>query len=162
MKQWNVTDVNGTTHTVGYGKGFSKNKIIVDGETYKVKSSNWFINVIDYSIDFPGTNCHIVVIGNSAKLSVNGTFLDNGKPYEPVSGIPAWIWVLVGLSVIGGYFFGGLLCLAIGCAMSVFYLQAGLHKKTGLVIVLFLVFLVIAALCFWLNLNFVMNNSYYY
>mgnify|MGYP006972473778 CR=1 FL=1 len=35
---------------IQYKKGVFKNKIIIDGEIHKIKSSNMFINVIDYGI----------------------------------------------------------------------------------------------------------------
>ena len=56
MKSWTVQSSDGISHTIQYKKGF-RNKLIVDGETYKLKSSNWCINLIDYSIDFEGAEC---------------------------------------------------------------------------------------------------------
>ena len=150
---WTITDSNGITHQLGIQiKTFGGPQITVDGNLYRVKSSNWLVNVIDYSVDFPGANCHIVMIGGKARLVVNGTYNDDGTPYEPVASVPAWIWVLVGLSIIGGWFFGGLLCAAIGVAFSTVYISAALQKKTGKVITMFVIFLVIILLFFGLQL----------
>ncbi len=150
---WTITDSNGMTHQLGIQiKTFGGPQITVDGNLYRVKSSNWLVNVIDYSVDFPGANCHIVMIGGKARLVVNGTYNDDGTPYEPVASVPAWIWVLVGLSIIGGWFFGGLLCAAIGVAFSTVYISAALQKKTGKVITMFVIFLVIILLFFGLQL----------
>ena len=107
-KEWNVTDSAGNVHKVQCNLGgFGGNKVIVDNDTYKLKSSNWFINVVDYQINLPGASCNLVIIGNNIRLSVNGVFLDDGKPYEPVSNVPVWEWVLVGISFVGGFFFNG-------------------------------------------------------
>ena len=144
---WTITDSNGIQI-----KTFGGPQITVDGNLYRVKSSNWLVNVIDYSVDFPGANCHIVMIGGKARLVVNGTYNDDGTPYEPVASVPAWIWVLVGLSIIGGWFFGGLLCAAIGVAFSTVYISAALQKKTSKVITMFVIFLVIILLFFGLQL----------
>lgn len=147
---WMVTDSNGISHTIER-KG---NKVTVDGAVYKVKSSNWFIQAIDYQILFPGINCNMVVIGNKADLAVNGTYLSSGRQYEPLGNIPAWIWVLVAVSVIGGWFFGGILCMAIGCALSVVYVQSYLERKMNKLWIAFGAFVVIAVLFFVLQLMF--------
>ncbi|ABR36473.1 hypothetical protein [Clostridium beijerinckii] len=137
MKKWEV-EADGIKHTIEYKVGFTK-KIIVDGETYKVKSSNAFINLIDYAISFGDTDCRLVVIGAKADLAVNGTFLGSKKPYEPISNLPVWIYVLVGLSILGGMLFAGILSLIVGLLMSILYIQFGLKKKTGPVIACFII-----------------------
>lgn len=128
-KKWEI-EVDGVKHEIEYKAGFGR-KIIIDGELHKVKSSNWFINVIDYEIKFNETVCQLVVIGAKANLAVNGTFLGSNEPYIPVSGVPSWIWVLVGISTLGGFFFAGLLALLVGLFMSMLYVQFGLQKKNG-------------------------------
>lgn len=145
--EWTISDSNGMAHKLG----IRGTNITVDSNTYKVKSSNWLINVIDYSVDFPGANCHIVAIGNKARLAVNGVYNDDGTPYEPVAGIPAWIWVLVALSILGGWFFGGLLCAAIGVAFSTMYVSAALNKNNKKVFISFAIFVVIALAFLALN-----------
>ena len=132
MRKWEVM-VDGVKHEIEYTLGL-KRKIIVDGEPYKAKSSNMFINVVDYGISFGDTDCKLVVIGNKADLAVNGTFLGSNKPYEPVNNMPAWIWVLVGISILGGILFAGILSFLVGLLMSILYIQFGIQKKTGPVI----------------------------
>lgn len=152
-KTWTITDGNGVKHDLGIDiKVFGGPEIKVDSNTYKIKSSNWFVNVIDYSVDFPGANCHIVMIGKNARLAVNGTYTDDQSTYEPVNAIPAWVWVLVALSVLGGWFFGGLICAAIGCAFSTIYISSAMQKSPGKAIGAFVGFLVIAALFFAVNM----------
>lgn len=145
MTSWEVTDSNGAVHTITCKVG-GKTKITVDGELYKVKSSNWFINIVDYEIDIPGANCHVVAIGKNIDLAVNGVYRSNGDAYEPVSNLPAWVWVLVALSVIGGFFCGGVLCMAIGCIFSTLYVQFAVKKQIKLTILMFAVFLFIAGI----------------
>ena len=83
---WTVTDANGIAHQLGCAvKTFGGPEITVDGNTYKVKSSNFLVNVVDYSVDFPGVNCHIVMVGKKARLVVNGVYDDDKTPYEPVA-----------------------------------------------------------------------------
>lgn len=150
---WTITDGNGTTHELSCKvKTFGGPEITVDGNTYRVKSSNWLINLIDYSVDFPGVNCHIVMIGNKARLAVNGTYNDDQTPYEPVSSIPAWVWVLAGLSVIGGWFFGGVLFAVIGAAFSTLYVSAVLKKNNSKAIIFFVLFAVLCAIWFGVQL----------
>ncbi|MFT8350912.1 hypothetical protein [Clostridium saccharoperbutylacetonicum] len=132
MKKWEV-DVDGVKHVIQYKAGITR-KIIVDGEKYKAKSSNIFINVIDYGITFGNTDCKLVVIGNKADLAVNGTFLGSQKPYEPVSNVASWVWIFVGLSILGGYLLAGFLSLLVGILGSMLYIQFGIQKKNGKVI----------------------------
>lgn len=150
---WTISDSNGMNHSISCKvKTFGGPEISVDTNTYRVKSSNWFVNLVDYAVDFPGANCHVVMIGGKSRLAVNGTYQDDGSRYEPVTSIPAWVWVLVAISVIGGWFFGGLLCLVIGAALSTVYISAALQKNTTKVIIAFVAFLVIAAVFFGLNM----------
>ena len=52
-KQWTVTAADGMNHVIEY-KGRS---LLVDGQKYPLKSSNWFIQLIDYAINFGETQC---------------------------------------------------------------------------------------------------------
>ena len=117
--------------------GFGGNKVIIDNDSYKLKSSNWFIVVVDYQINLPGAVCNLVIIGNNIRLAVNGVFLDDGKPYEPVSNVPVWTWILVAVSCIGGFLFAGILGMCIGAVCSMFAIKAVLDKKAGLAVGLF-------------------------
>ena len=133
-KSWSFTDMNGRQHNIEYKSGFS-NKLIIDGNTYKVKSQNWFINVLDYSIEIAGTDIRLVVIGNKADVAINGVYIGSGEPYIPIqANTPAYVWVLVGISTIGVYFLFGLFSALIGIIMSTFYVKLALNKKTGAVI----------------------------
>lgn len=151
---WTITDSNGTAHNLECkSKAFSGSQITVDTNTYKVKSSNWFVNLIDYTVDFPGVSCHIVMIGNKARLVVNGKYSDDGMAYEPITGIPAWTWALVAFSVLGGWFFGGILCCAVGVVFSAIYVSGALEKKTRAVALAFVGFIVIVLIFLALNLT---------
>jgi len=154
MKKWEV-EVDGVRHLIQYKKGF-KNTIIVDGETYKAKSSNWFINILDYAIQFGDTTCQLVIVGTKVDLAVNGIFMGSNKPYEPISNVPALSWVFVGISTIGGLILCGIWGLLTGILMSTVYIQKGLEKKTGFIIGAFigcsaiqiLIFVVISSLLY--------------
>lgn len=151
---WSVTDCNGVAHTISFNRKWTgKMEIQVDMDVYQVKSSNWFINLVDYEIMLPGTNCHVVVIGNKVDLTINGVYVSNGKPFEPINKLPAWIWVLVGLSVIGGFLFGGWLFMFLGAAISMFALQLIMNKKTGIAILLYCIFAVVLALWFMVQIR---------
>lgn len=133
---WEV-EADGVKHSIQFKPGVFKSKIIVDGETYKVGSSNKFMRLIDYAISFGSTKCNLVVIGNKVDLAVDGVFLESQKPYEPISGLPSWIWVLVGISCLGGWLIAGLFAILIGVIMSMLYIQLGLQKKKKSIIACF-------------------------
>lgn len=157
---WTITDGNGMTHELGIRfKTFGGLEIVVDGNKYKAKSSNWFINLIDYSVDFPGANCHIVMVGNKIRLAVNGTYNDDQTPYEPISSIPSWVYVLTGLSVVGGFFVGKWVFAAIGAAFSSLYITAALKKNNSKIIIFFIIFVVLCAI--WYGVQLLMFPSLY-
>ena len=56
------------------------------------------------------------------------------------------------MSAIGGWFFGGILCMAIGVGLSTIYIQGYLEKKMNKVWIAFGAFVVIAILFFILQL----------
>lgn len=148
-KEWNVTDGLGNNHLVRFEVGgLGGMKVTVDQDTQKAKSTNSFIRVLDYQISLPGAMCNLVVVGNKIRLAVNGTYVEDGQPYEPVANIPAWVWALVAISVIGGWFFAGLIGICVGLVMSMLYIKMSLDKKTGAVIALFAAFLVLLLLLF--------------
>lgn len=147
MRKWEV-ESDGVKHEIQYKTGLRK-KLIVDGDTHKVKSSNAFINVIDYGITFGNTECKLVVIGNKADLAVNGTFLGSKKTYEPISNIPVYVWVLVGVSTLGGYLLSGIFSLLAGLFLSSLYIQFGLQKKKGAIVGSFIACTVIQVLIFF-------------
>ena len=147
MKKWEI-EADGVKHVIQYKKSFSKNIIIVDDDTYKVKSSNMFINLLDYGISFGSTECKLVVIGGKVDLAVNGTFLGSKQPYQPISNAAPFIWVLVGISTLGGLILSGIFALIVGVLMSVLYIQFGMKKKNGAVIGCFIGCTIIQLLIF--------------
>ena len=106
---WTVTDSMGNLHQIMFKKGFGGAKCIVDGDTYKMKSKNWVVWMADHQISIPGAECNLVVVGNKIRLAVNGTYLEDGTPYEPIRNIPTWINVLTLLNFVFGWFMFGLI-----------------------------------------------------
>lgn len=123
---WTV-NAGGVNHQIEYKA--SKQKLIVDGETYKVKSSNWFIRLIDYAINFGDVTCRLVVIGNKADLAVNGTYVGSGQAYEPVGNIPVAVTIFSGVSVVLGFLMNGWLGMAVGALLAALYFNTYLKKK---------------------------------
>ncbi|MBW6409862.1 hypothetical protein [Clostridium weizhouense] len=136
MKNWKV-EVDGISHTVEYKKGF-RNKVIIDGEVQKLKSSSSITNLIDYEICFGDTKCNLVVIGKEVDLAVNGVYLNKGTKYEPVSALPSWVLVLSAINILGGLLLTGVLGMCIGSLFSMLYIQASHKKKKGAVIMWFI------------------------
>ncbi|KEZ91796.1 MULTISPECIES: hypothetical protein [Clostridia] len=136
-KTWEV-DCDGVRHTVEYRAGFGT-KVIVDGQPNKVKSSNWFINMIDYAFSFGDTQCHLTVIGTKTDLAVNGVFQGSGEPYEPLGRTPSWVYVMLAINIIGPFIFGGgIFGALVGVIFGTKYTQSALRKKTGVAIGVFI------------------------
>lgn len=138
-KTWTV-NANGVNHTIEYNGWV----LFVDGAKYKLKSANWFVQMIDYAVNFGDVQSRLVVIGNKVDLAVNGRYLGSGQPYEPLASIPAWVSVLSGISCVMGFLLNSWLGLAIGCLLGVLYFKTFLKKKrASSVIIAF----VIATVC---------------
>ena len=125
-KTWTV-NANGTNHSIEY----KRNRLIVDGQIYKLKSSNWFVQMIDYSVSFGDVECRLVVIGNKVDLAVNGRFLGSGEPYKPLPSIPVWVSIFAGISVVLGFLMNDWLGLCIGILLGVLYFNLFLKKEKG-------------------------------
>ena len=127
---WTVTDSMGNPHQITFKRGFGGAKCIVDGDTYKMKSKNWVIWMADHQISIPGAECNLVVIGNKTRLAVNGTYLEDGTPYEPIRNIPVWLNVLVGINAVIGTFMYDMLGLAITVLLALLTYKLTLSQKT--------------------------------
>lgn len=137
-KSWSFTDENGQKHSIEYKAGFGL-KLIVDGTTYKLKSQSKFINVIDYYVRIAGTGINLVAIGNKVDVAVGGIFIGSGEPYEPVQvNTPAWVWVLVGVSVLVGGLLNGAIGAALAAVFSTLYVSAAFSKQMGKVVLGFI------------------------
>ncbi len=136
MKKTWTLNVDGINHTIEY----KRNWLIVDGEKYKLKSANFFIQMIDYSIHFGDKECRLVVIGNKVDLAVDGVYLGSGQPYEPVGNIPVWVSVLAAISVIFGFLMNSWVGACIGALLGALYFNMFLKKKKAApVIVVFII-----------------------
>lgn len=145
-KSWSFTDTYGKEHSIVYKAGFGL-KLIVDGTSYKLKSQNWFVNVIDYSIEIAGSDIRLVAIGNKVDVAINGVYIGSGERYVPVqANTPAWVWVLVGVSAIVGFLLNSALGIVVAVAFSTFYINYAIAGKKGKVIAVFLVWVVVQAL----------------
>lgn len=152
-KEWLVADSMGNNHQISFRRGaFGGAKCIVDGDTYKMKSKNWVIWMADHQISIPGAECNLVVIGNKIRLAVNGTYLEDGTPYEPIRNIPVWLNVLVGLNAVIAAFMFGVLGLAVAILLDFLTYKMSLSKKNGpamaIQIALLVVLLVITVILF--------------
>lgn len=150
-KSWSFTDMYGTEHSIVYKNGWGL-KLIVDGTTYKLKSQNWFVNVIDYSIMIAGSDIRLVAIGNKVDVAINGVYLGSGEKYVPVqANTPAWVWVLVGISVIVGIVCNAALGAVVGVCFGTIYINCGISGKKGKVIAAFIAWVVIQAIMLYLS-----------
>ena len=134
-KQWTVTAADGMNHVIEY-KGRS---LLVDGQKYPLKSSNRFIQLIDYAINFGETQCRLVVMGNKVDLAVNGRYLGSGEPYQPIASLPVYVSVLAGISCVLGFLMNSWLGLCLGVLIGVMYFNLALKKKNGIIVVAFII-----------------------
>ena len=144
---WTVTDSMGNAHqNMSWRGAFGGAKCIVDGDTYKMKSNNWAIWMADHQISIPGAECNLVVIGNKIRLAVNGTYLEDGAPYEPIRNIPAWLNVLVVVNAVIGVFMFGMIGLAVNVLLALLTFKLSLGKKNMPAMIIQIVLLVIMLL----------------
>lgn len=141
---WTVTDSMGNPHQIMFKKGaFGGAKCIVDGDTYKMKSKNWVIWMADHQISIPGAECNLVVVGNKIRLAVNGTYLEDGTPYEPIRNIPTWLNVLVGINAVIAVFMFGMIGLAIAVLLDLLTYKLSLSQKNTIALVIQMALLVV-------------------
>lgn len=141
-KEWMVTDSMGNNHQISFNKGFGGAKCIVDGDTYKMKSKNFVIWMADHQISIPGAECNLVVVGNKVRLAVNGTYLEDGTPYEPIRNIPVWLNVLTILNLIIAAFLFGVIGACISILVALLAYKLSLNRKNGVALAIELIFMV--------------------
>ena len=129
QKSWNVT-INGVSQNIE----FKGSKILINGEVYKVKSQNWFVQLVDYPIMIDGTELRVVAVGNDVRLAVNGIYEGSGERYIPLNKVPVISNVFIAISCIGGFLLCGIIGMLIGILFSQFYVKKGLSGKIGAVI----------------------------
>lgn len=151
-KTWSVTDSMGNNHHITFQKGvFGGAKCIVDGDAYKMKSKNWVIWMADHQISIPGAECNLVVIGNKVRLAVNGTYLEDGTPYEPIRNIPVLLNVLVGINAVATIFMFGVLGFCLNILADLLCYKLSLSRKNTIAYVIQIVWLVLVlGLGIWL------------
>ena len=94
---------------------------------------NWFIQLIDYAINFGETQCRLVVMGNKVDLAVNGRYLGSGEPYQPIASLPVYVSVLAGISCVLGFLMNSWLGLCLG---AVSYTHLDVYKRQELLFVM--------------------------
>lgn len=146
-REWNVTDGMGNMHHITYkAGGFGGAKYMIDNDTYKCKSKNWFVMLADVQINMPGAECNLVVVGNSARLAVNGVYIDDNTPYEPVRNMPKWVTVMIAICGIFGFLGASYIGVLVSVFVDMFSIKLCLKGKNGAAIGLFVGFLVIIAI----------------
>lgn len=143
--EWSVTDSMGNVHHIMYKVGFFGRKYVIDNDTYKCKSKNWFVMLADNQISMPGAECNLVVIGNSVRLAVNGVYLDDGTPYVPVRNLPSWVNVMIVICAVFGLLSAAYLGLLLSIFVDVFSIKSCLKGKNKPAVALFAGFLVLMA-----------------
>lgn len=143
-REWNVTDSMGNVHHITFkAGGFGGAKYMIDNDTYKAKSKNWFVFLADYQISLPGAECNLVVVGNKARLAVNGVYLEDGTQYEPVRNLPAWTNVFVAVSFIFAAITSGVIGALVSVFVSMAMLKLSLNRKYGAAIAVFVIFMAV-------------------
>lgn len=152
-KEWDVTDGMGNVHHIMYKAGaFGGKKYMVDNDTYKCKSKNWFVMLADIQISMPGAECNLVVIGSSVRLAVNGTYVDDGTPYEPVRNTPKWVIAMTVISAIVGFLGANVWGVLLSVFVDMFAIQFSLKGKNGPAAGLYAGFLVLIVV--WIVVQF--------
>ena len=123
-------------------------KVTLDGEVTKVKSENWFFNLLDYKLPIADADVRVVVIGGKANLAVNGVYIDSSDKYESLEKVPNFVNVLIAISVVAAFLVNGLLGALIAMMFSGLYVRAALSNKKVKLVFTILGFLVVEALFF--------------
>ena len=97
----------------------------------------------NHQISIPGAQCNLVVVGNKVRLAVNGTYLEDGTPYEPIRNIPAWLNVLVMLNAVIGTIMFGAIGLSINALLALLTYKMSLSRKNNVAMIIQIVLLAV-------------------
>lgn len=147
-KTWSVT-IDGEEHHVIYVPDFwtARPRIYVDNQPVAFQNPSFFskFGMGDYEIPIGEKTGHVVALGRSVRLAINGFYLDHHQLYQPLSDkLPWWQWfflILHLLAIVPVSFLCGTLP-GFMVAMSAFFcLQVSLRPIHG--IIKFLLFFLI-------------------
>lgn len=93
-----------------------KHQVFLNGQkTYF--SANYTERLVGYQrrLSIPGKDVYIQFRGNTVDCSVNGYYLDSGKKYKKIKGVPGWAWLfIIGCIAIPIVSVGGAIPILIG------------------------------------------------
>lgn len=129
-KTWTV-NVDGVEHHISFKPGAFSPRLTVNGTEKKLKNKNWFIQMLDEPIQLGSKTANLTVIGRKVDLAVDGTYLGSGEAYVPLSDVPKWANILTIALIVSGWFFAGIIGIAIGVlgAMNIISTSISTKKK---------------------------------
>jgi hypothetical protein len=96
-KEWSV-NVSGKINQISLksSQWTGKRQIELNGKPVEIpKKPFQAFTGIDFPIKIGDADVRLVLIGNKADIAINGKYLNSGKPYIPLKGIPWWTWIFV-------------------------------------------------------------------
>lgn len=106
MKTWRV-NVDGMEKEISWKQGFASGTLTVDGQSQKLKSQSYWVQMNDQMFQIGSKTYHFVRIGRKMDLAEDGVYLDSKEPYVPLKNMPSWAWIIFIVLTITGILFGG-------------------------------------------------------
>ena len=126
LKKWSI-DIDGKNYAVSLNLNqWSGNHVLtINGAHVKLRRAIFQVFVgTDQEIMIGDTACRLMILGNKADIAVHERYINSGKPYFPLKGIPTWTYFFIAANVaIPVIFQGGIIPVMIGIIGSVYCMR---------------------------------------
>ncbi len=139
-KKWSI-NIEGKNYAISLNLNqWSGNHLLtINGVHVKLRRAIFqaFVGT-DQEIMIGDTACRLVILGNKADIAVNERYINSGKPYFPLKGIPVWTWLFITINIaIPILYQGGIIPVIIGMLGSVYCMRTavspGMKIQTKLI-----------------------------
>lgn len=97
IAEWEIK-LKKAKHTVVLKRNYwtGKHLLLID-EVEKPVIFTWqnFFKGLDMPFTIKDEDLRLIILGNKRDLVIDGKYLSNGAPYEPVGPLPGWAWIFI-------------------------------------------------------------------
>ena len=122
----NINEQQHSISVVRKGQNYLISLDNCDAQEYKIGKSSQLLGVNeDFPVEIDEQKCLVAIRGKKIRLVANGTYVDNGEVFKPVSPIPKWYWVFFVLNIL-------MPIISVGGAISMALAALGIYGSVAI------------------------------
>ena len=96
-KEWNIF-IDNKKHVLEFKRDIwmGKHKLYLNGQEIEIERVPFQeFKGIDQPIKIGDKDCRFILVGGKPDVVIDNICADSKKPYEPIKGLPFWVWLFV-------------------------------------------------------------------